>query len=516
MNEKAAEAQDWLLRVFDSLSFPTLILKPDRVIVTANEKLLDRFGVPMEEIVGKTCHEIFYNSKEPCSEYLCPLPGVLTIGEGHSILREVTLSNGEKVWEDRVFSPIKDDAGNIIYIMESLRDVTRIKTLERTLEETREFLEKVIQSSASAIVAADMEGNILIMNRAAEALFGFTVREAKGKKSVIDLYPPGKAKELMREMRKGKRGGIGKLPLTKVNILNVKGEVIPVEVTASIIYEQKKEVATMGIYNDLRDRLAVEKALKETQAQLSQSEKMASLGQLAAGVAHEVNNPLTGILLYASLALEQMNKDDPMREHLGYIVEDVNRCKGIVKNLLAYSRRSTSTKEIIPLNDLVHQSLNLIRDQKIFGNILVVKELSEEMMMVHGDKNQLAQVLINLILNACAAMNGEGVLTFRTYRDKPNKRVYLEVKDNGCGIAEENLPKIFDPFFTTKEPGKGTGLGLSTSLGIIQESGGHISVKDTGPQGTTFIIELPLFVPEEDLEDSWQPQDSNGERTTHP
>jgi two-component system, NtrC family, sensor kinase len=515
MNEKAVEVEDWRMRVFDSLSFPTLILKPDKVIITANQKLLDKFDVPMKDIVGKTCHEIFYNSKEPCSQYLCPLPGVLTIGEGHSILREVTLSSGEKAWEDRVFSPIKDDAGNVIYIMESLRDVTRIKTLERTLEETREFLEKVIQSSASAIVAADMDGNILIMNRAAEALFGFSVKQAKGEKSVVDLYPPGKAKELMREMRKGKRGGIGKLPPTKVNILNIKGEVIPVEVTASIIYEQKKEVATMGIYNDLRDRLAVEKALKETQAQLSQSEKMASLGQLAAGVAHEVNNPLTGILLYASMALEQMDKDDPMREHLVYIVEDVNRCKGIVKNLLAYSRRSTTTKEIIPLNDLVHQSLNLIRDQKLFGNIVVVKELSEEMMMVHADKNQLAQVLINLVLNACAAMTGEGVLTFRTYRDKPNKRVYLEVVDTGYGIAEENLPKIFDPFFTTKEPGKGTGLGLSTSLGIIQESGGHISVKDTGPHGTTFLIEFPLFVPEEGTEDSWPPDGLDGERTTH-
>jgi PAS domain S-box-containing protein len=440
----------------------------------------------------------------------------MTIGEGHSILREVTLSSGEKVWEDRVFSPIKDDAGNVIYIMESLRDVTRIKTLERVLEETSEFLEKVIQSSASAIVAADMEGNILIMNRAAEGLFGFTAREAKGKKNVIDLYPPGKAKELMREMRKGTRGAKGKLPPTKVNILNVKGEVIPAEVTASIIYEQKKEVATMGIYNDLRERLAVEKALKETQAQLSQSEKMASLGQLAAGVAHEVNNPLTGILLYASLVLEQMEKNDPLREHIGYIVEDVNRCKGIVKNLLAYSRRSTTAKEIIPLNDLVHQSLNLIRDQKLFGNILVVKELSEEMMMIHADKNQLAQVLINLVLNACAAMNGEGVLTFRTYRDKPNRKVYLEVKDNGCGISEENLPKIFDPFFTTKEPGKGTGLGLSTSLGIVQENGGQLSVKDTGPQGTTFLIELPLFVPEEDPEESLPPESLNGERTTPP
>jgi two-component system NtrC family sensor kinase len=235
---------------------------------------------------------------------------------------------------------------------------------------------------------------------------------------------------------------------------------------------------------------------------------------LAAGVAHEVNNPLTGILLYASMALETIGKEDPLREHLAYIVEDVNRCKGIVKNLLAYSRRSTTTKEIIPLNDLVHQSLNLIRDQKLFGNIVVTKELSEDIMLIHADRNQLAQVLINLIMNACAAMNGEGVLTFRTYRDKPNKRAYLEVSDNGCGIAEENLRKIFDPFFTTKEPGKGTGLGLSTSLGIVQECGGHLSVKETSAQGTTFLVDLPLFVPEEDAEDSWTPEGLNGERTS--
>jgi two-component system NtrC family sensor kinase len=177
-----------------------------------------------------------------------------------------------------------------------------------------------------------------------------------------------------------------------------------------------------------------------------------------------------------------------------------------VKNLLAYSRRSTTTKEIIPLNDLVNQSLNLIRDQKLFGNIIVSKEMSGELILIHGDRNQLAQVIINLVMNASGAMDGEGVLTFRTYRDKPNKRAYLEVSDTGCGIPPENLPRIFDPFFTTKEPGKGTGLGLSTSLGIIQESGGNISVKETGPQGTTFLVELPLFVPSEDPEESIEQQ----------
>jgi two-component system, NtrC family, sensor kinase len=502
MNEKTTAQEDWRFRVFDSLSFPTLILRPDRAIVTANQKFLDKFGMEINEIVGKTCHEIFYHSKTPCSMNMCPLPRVLAYGEGHSILRQVIGKDGEVGWEDRVFSPILDDEGQVIYVLESLRDVTRIKTLERVLEETREFLEKVVQSSVSAIVAADREGNLLIMNRAAEELFGFSLKEAAGRKTVEDLYPSGKAKEIMRALRDEKRGGKGKLPATKISILNAKGVEIPVEITASIIYEEGKELATMGIYNDLRERLAVEKTLRETQDQLAQSEKLASLGQLAAGVAHEINNPLTGILLYASMALEKLDRNDPLCEHLKYVVEDVNRCKGIVKNLLAYSRRSTTTKEIIPLNDLVDQSLNLIRDQKLFGNVVVSKEMSQELILIHGDRNHLAQVIINLVMNASAAMDGEGVLIFRTYRDKPNRKAYLEVSDTGCGIPSENLPRIFDPFFTTKEPGKGTGLGLSTSLGIIQESGGNISVKETGTEGTTFLVELPLFVPAENPEES--------------
>jgi PAS domain S-box-containing protein len=514
MQQKTSREKDWRIRVFDSLSFPTLILKPDRSIVTANKRFLDKFKVGIEDIAGKACHEIFYRSKVPCSEHMCPLPKVLAHKEGQSALRQVMRNGGDETWEDRVFSPILDDQGEVIYIMESLRDVTRIKTLERVLQETKEFLEKVIQSSASAIVAADRDGNILLMNQAAENLFGFSLKEAAGRKNVQDLYPPGEAKKIMRALRDERKGGKGKLPATKVTIVNAGGEEIPAEITASIIYEGGKEVATMGIYNDLRERLAVEKTLKETQAQLAQSEKMASLGQLAAGVAHEINNPLTGILLYASMALENLRDQDPLREHLQYVLEDVNRCKGIVKNLLAYSRRSSATREIIPLNELVSQSLNLIRDQRLFGNIVVEKEMSGEMILIQGDRNQLAQVIINLVMNASAAMDGVGTLTLRTHRDKPNRRAYLEVSDTGCGIPEKNLPKIFDPFFTTKEPGKGTGLGLSTSYGIIQESGGRISVKETSPRGTTFLVDLPLFVPDEGPEQLRPDDQVQGERGT--
>lgn len=500
LGDKFALEIDWRIRVFDSLSFPTLILKPDKTIMYANQIFLEKYK-NFSSIIGKKCHEIFYQSTEPCKPHTCPLPKVLTEKKGNSVLRKVITDTGEERWEDRVFSPILDDDGEILYIMESVRDVTKLKTLESELKKTREFFESVIQSSASPIVSADRKGKILFMNRAAEDLFGYTLEEALLTITVENMYPSGLPKEIMKKLRDPSLGGKGKLPTTKISIINSKGEEIPVEITAAIIYEDEEEVATMGIYHDQREKMAVEKKLKETQAQLAQSEKMASMGQLAAGVAHEINNPLGGILLYANLALERLGPHSPIREDLEYIVEDTNRCKEIVKNLLAYSRQTSQTKNIIQLNSLVDQGLILIRDQKLFRNITIHKELSDEMMLINSDKDQLVQAIINLIMNAIAAMNEEGVLTFRTYRDKPAQKAFLEVSDTGCGISADNLPKIFDPFFTTKEPGKGTGLGLSTAYGIIKENGGNITVKNTGPEGTTFLVELSLYVPSDSASD---------------
>jgi signal transduction histidine kinase len=225
---------------------------------------------------------------------------------------------------------------------------------------------------------------------------------------------------------------------------------------------------------------------------------MASLGQLAAGVAHEINNPLTGVLFYASLLLERTDLDEDARDDLSYIVEDANRCKNIVKSLLVYSRSTDSNKRIVHINELVEQSLKLMRDQKKFRNIQIRRILDDEMMLIQADVSKLNQVIINLIMNAADAMDGSGKITLYTYRDKPNKKVFLEVKDTGGGIPRENLSKIFDPFFTTKEVGKSTGLGLSIVYGIIEEHGGRISVKETGAKGTTFIMEFPMYVPSED------------------
>jgi len=489
MENKIDNEIDWRIRIFDSLSFPTLILKPDQVVLTANTVFLEKFNTELDQVIGKTCYDVFYHDK--CPHENCPFVKVLEQKKGQSIIRRVTTLTGKHLWEDRCFSPILDDNGDVTYIIESVRDITRMKNLEIALRETEAFLEKAISGSPLAIVAADRYGNILLMNPVAEKLFGYSFKEAARILEVKQLYPDGIAIAIMEKLRNEQQGGPGKLSATRTTILNAEDKEIPVEINASLLYEDGEEVASIGIYTDLRDKIAAEKKLKETQNQIVQSEKMASLGKLAAGVAHEINNPLTGILLYANLIRENTEENNPQLKNLQYVLEDAERCKDIVKNLLAYSRQTTPTREICSMNTLVEQSLGLIRDQKLFLKINVVKNLSEEKLLVHVDKNQISQVIINLIINAADAINKQGIITLRTYQNKTTHMICLEVEDTGSGIKKENAVRIFDPFFTTKEHGKGTGLGLSIAYGIIKENSGNISIKKTSPHGTIFMLELP-------------------------
>ncbi|MFP4193383.1 MAG: ATP-binding protein [Desulfobacterales bacterium] len=489
-----SEELNWRFRVFDSLSYPTLIIKPDYTLVSANRRFYEAFGFRAEDIKGKKCHHFFYGADNPCNTANCPLVQVLQTKQGY------TLPWRQKErWEDRVFSPILDENGEVAYVIESIRDVTRVKQLESELSGIKELISNVVHSSASAIVAADRKGNIQLMNPAARELFKVGENEHFRIQRAEQLYPPGKAKEIMKMLRDENMGGKGKLSGVRTTIVAADGEEIPVELSAAIVYdEDDKESATMAIYNDLRKKLEIEKQLKEAQKQLAQSEKMASLGQLAAGVAHEINNPLTGILMYAGMILEHLDKDSPLRNDIEFIIEDANRCREIVKSLLAYSRRTDSKRSIIHINELVEQSFKLTRDQKIFRNIRIEKRFSDEMMLVNVDTNKLSQVIINLVINAADAMEGRGTLTVTTYRNKADQKIFLEISDTGCGIYDENISKIFDPFFSTKPKGKSTGLGLSIAYGIIEEHGGHISVKDTGPEGTTFLVELPQYIPAEE------------------
>ena len=485
---------DWRNKLFDSLSFPTLILSLDMEVVAANTKFLEKCKYNKEQLLGKKCYNILYGLEKPCQESSCPLLKVIRTKKGTSSINKNKGNDGEDLYEDRVCSPIFSDKGDVGYILTSIRDVTKVKLLEIESRRSRDFLENIIDSSVSAIIVADMKGVILFMNESARKLFGYTTTMAVGKSIAEYLYTPGGARSIMKKLRSREYGGVGKLYTTNMTIITSSGKSIPVEMNASIIYENRKEIATMGIYNDLRPKIKIEKKLMEAERiKLAQSNKMASLGQLAAGVAHEINNPLSGILIDASLIMEELDEDNPLREDIRNIIEDTNRCKDIVKNLLAYSRQVEIKEETLDINSVIEQTFSLLQNHALLRNITIKKEFSEGMLLFKGDKNQLIQVFTNLIINSAHAIKDAGTITMKTDRDKSKGKIYVEISDTGCGIPENVLPKIFDLFFTTKEEGKGTGLGLGTVQGIIEKHGGKIKVKETSPKGTTFQLSLPLF-----------------------
>jgi two-component system NtrC family sensor kinase len=226
------------------------------------------------------------------------------------------------------------------------------------------------------------------------------------------------------------------------------------------------------------------------EAQLRNSEKLASLGTLAAGVAHEINNPLTGILLYASILNSDKRLEPSLLPDVERIICETERCAGIVKDLLEFSRESSPKKETVSLDAVLDDVITFFHQQPGFSTVAIEKHFHSGLAPVAVDPNQIRQVFMNIVINGGHAMPRGGKLDISTYLSTDGKYACASVTDNGCGIAEENLTKIFDPFFTTKS--EGTGLGLSISHGIVTNNGGKIEVQSAVGEGTTFVVKFPI------------------------
>jgi len=227
------------------------------------------------------------------------------------------------------------------------------------------------------------------------------------------------------------------------------------------------------------------------------SERLALIGQLSANVAHELNNPLTGIVTYSHLILEDTAQDDPKKKSLEKIVGQATRCRDIIRGLLDFSRQRKPDKALSNINTVMEQCLSFIENQALFLNIHLTKNFQEDLPMMVLDASQIERVIMNMIINAAEAMDGEGDLILTTRSIQGDAFVELEFRDTGPGISEENIEKIFDPFFTTKDVGHGTGLGLAISFGVVKAHNGIITVNSEPGQGTTFIVRLPVMVTEE-------------------
>jgi hypothetical protein len=360
------------------------------------------------------------------------------------------------------------------------------RSLHEKAEELRglkEYNENILESLDSGIVVLDLESRVVRWNRSMETLLGRPRREVLGR--ALDSVFPGSFLEALRgALVLGHDEEIAHI--YKLHLPSADGRSLMVNVSVAPFQAAPGERhGTILILDDVTARVRLEE-------QLQHAEKMASVGLLAAGVAHEVNTPLAGISSYTQLLRGQIEDADPRQQVLEKIEKQSFRAAKIINSLLNFSRSSGTEFDRVDVSKVIGDVLSLVEHQLDASRIRVRRELAAGLPPVRGNENRIQQVFFNLILNARDAMPSGGWLTLRTYADADT--VVAEVADTGHGIRREHIRRIYDPFFTTKGIGKGTGLGLSVSYGIVQEHGGAIFVDSTPGQGTTFQVALPALV----------------------
>jgi PAS domain S-box-containing protein len=457
-------------------------------VIFANQRLAEILDRPREDLIGKEIGQVLLHQHQRMA-----VEGVQRASQGESY--EVQFCSRLEYGDPRYFETCMAAAqvGQKTITCIYLRDLTERVTMEQEIQRSHAFLMNIIQNSVDGIVVVDAKGVPLIFNEGAERILGYQAEEILGTpENLYNFYPKPLAVEMMRRLRSPDYGPIDRLPTTRVTFLNKKGEEVPVNFSAAIIREGGQEVGSVGIFSDLRELVEVHRELESVQSQLVQAAKIASLGRLAAGVAHEINNPLAGILIYAELMQRDLGENVALRENMEVIIHQTMRCQQIVQRLLDFSRQSLGEKKLFDINAIIRRGVELISHQALFHNIQVNLNLDPELPHLVGDPGQLQQVFTNLLLNAADAMAGRGEITVTAEPNPDKDAVIITFADNGPGIPPEIRDKIFEPFFTTKPPGQGTGLGLSIVYGVIQRHDGVISVDCPDTGGARFIIRLPL------------------------
>ncbi|MFQ5520049.1 MAG: PAS domain S-box protein [Candidatus Methylomirabilia bacterium] len=389
------------------------------------------------------------------------------------------------------------DAGEI-ELLETLMGTTTIALKNSRLYEearsSREFLRSIAENSADAIVTADGLGRITYFSTGAEQIFGHRAEEVLGQ-PVADYYHSGleEARAVMQRLR-----AEGQVRNYETAFRAKDGRWVEVNTSVSLLRDASgATVGTLGVMKDVTDRKQVEEELQRQREARIQSEKLAAMGSLLAGVAHELNNPLQVILGHAAL-LGRKAGNGSLAQLEEKIAQATQRCARIVKNFLALARQHPLERQQVALNQVVEEAVELLAYQLRVDDVKVTLNLARDLPVLWADPHQLHQVAVNLVSNAHQAMRQSPTprrLTLTTRFDPVQRQVSLEVADTGPGIPPELRSRVFDPFFTTKPPGQGTGLGLSLCQGLVESHGGSIRLANRPQRGAVFLIELPAVAP---------------------
>jgi two-component system NtrC family sensor kinase len=368
-------------------------------------------------------------------------------------------------------------AGYLAVALENALLYSSLEQKAHQIERLKDFSENIVESMNVGVLAVDFEGRIEFWNTQLEQSIGVRRADAVGR-TIEEILPADLAVEIAARSEEERVTNLYKFPLR-----NRDGRTLVVNVSiAPLAGKSAERLGRLILVDDITQRMQLEE-------QLLQTEKLTSLGLLAAGVAHEVNTPLAVISNYIQMLAKQLPASDPRLKLTEKIVKQTFRASEIVNNLLSFSRTGGAGFQEVDVNQVIEETLTLVAHPFRAANVQVIKNLAGELPRILGSSNRLQQVFLNLFLNAKDAMPSGGMLEVRTAAN--NGTVEIEIADTGMGIQRENLARMFDPFFTTKATGRGTGLGLSVSYGIIKEHAGKIEVRSTPGKGTSFRLEFP-------------------------
>jgi PAS domain S-box-containing protein len=477
--------------LFEKLPVGAFVSTPDGRFLDCNQALLDILGYESRDefLQLNIASDVYWNYADRDT--------FKKLIEKHGYVKDFEVDfkrkDGERITIFLTGFARRDEEGRIVAYEGLNIDITQRKKMERDLREANQFLNRLIESSVDGIIVTDMKGNILIFNSGAERLLGYKSEEVIGRMNIREIYPPGIAKVVMEKMRSSEYGGVGKLISFRIAHRNKRGELIDGNLSAAIIYDETgEEVASVGIFTDLREQLLMERELQEAQYRLSEAEKLAALGRLTSQIAHELNNPIYGIMNSLELLKGEVNSQSPKRRFLDMSLEETSRIADLLRKMLSFSKPDEEEKKPTDVNRIIEELTTFLARQLRDHNIKVEKALDPDLPELMASPNQLRQVFLNMILNARTAMPYGGMLRLETNREGEN--VVARIKDTGVGIPQEIQGKIFEAFFTTQDRTKkrGVGLGLSVCYGIVKEHKGEIMVESEVGKGATFSVILPI------------------------
>ena len=358
--------------------------------------------------------------------------------------------------------------------------------------------DSLIENFPTPFFTVDQEMVVTRMNKPLEVLSGYDRNEVVGKMKCSELLSTKECDtaECLLKQSMTKHTPIAGI---KKTFKNRRGEEIPIVVNASVITDQSGRVrGGFEAFEDISEIERAQKEIEETRFLLLQTEKAGAVGRFAAGLAHEINNPITGILSYCDLVVKEIGDDHRLRNDMEQIIEQALRCKNILSNLTILSQKSLIIKGIVDINENINACIQNCRHYTLSGNITLTPDLGEGVPPVRGDQKLISLLFHNLLGNAIDSLNGDGSVIASSRFDPHAGEVVIEVRDTGCGIPDEEKSRVFEPFHTTKPSGQGSGLGLAIVHEIVARHGGSIGIEDISSGGTIFAIRLPLETPMEE------------------